>query len=144
MGFFKDFKAFLMKGDIVNLATAVIIGGAFGNVVKSFTNDILMPPIGMLLQGVDFKELTVTLKKAVPEHVIDGKTIPAVDAVTINYGMFVQVTLDFIIVGLCIFMVLKVYEKRKKKEAAAPAAPPAPTTEEKLLMEIRDLLKEKQ
>lgn len=144
MGFFKDFKAFLMKGDIVNLATAVIIGGAFGNIVKSFTNDILMPPIGMLLNGVDFKDLKVTLKEAVPETVVDGVTQKAVDAVTINYGNFVQITLDFIIVGFCIFLALKMYERTKKKEEAAPAAPPAPTNEEKLLAEIRDLLKTKQ
>lgn len=144
MGFFKDFKAFLMKGDIVNLATAVIIGGAFGNIVKSFTNDILMPPIGMLLNGVDFKDLKYTLKEAVPETVVDGVTQKAVDAVTINYGNFVQITLDFIIVGFCIFLALKMYERTKKKEEAAPAAPPAPTNEEKLLAEIRDLLKTKQ
>lgn len=144
MGFFKDFKAFLMKGDIVNLATAVIIGGAFGNIVKSFTNDILMPPIGMLLNGVDFKDLKYTLKEAVPETVVDGVTQKAVDAVTINYGNFIQITLDFIIVGFCIFLALKMYERTKKKEEAAPAAPPAPTNEEKLLAEIRDLLKTKQ
>ncbi|KGO81250.1 mechanosensitive ion channel protein MscL [Flavobacterium beibuense F44-8] len=144
MGFFKDFKAFLMKGDIVNLATAVIIGGAFGNIVKSFTNDILMPPIGMLLNGVDFKDLKLTLKEGVPETVVDGVTQPAIDAVTINYGNFVQITLDFVIVGFCIFLALKMYERTKKKEEAAPTAPPAPTNEEKLLAEIRDLLKTKQ
>ncbi|QEE48993.1 large-conductance mechanosensitive channel protein MscL [Flavobacterium alkalisoli] len=144
MGFFKDFKAFLMKGDIVNLATAVIIGGAFGNIVKSFTNDILMPPIGMLLNGVDFKDLKYVLKEGVPETVVNGETVAAVDAVTINYGNFIQITLDFIIVGFCIFLALKVYERTKKKEAETPAAPPAPTTEEQLLMEIRDILKTKQ
>lgn len=142
MGFLKDFKAFLMKGDIVNLATAVIVGGAFGKIVTSFTNDILMPPIGMMLDGVDFKELKYTLKAA-GEKVVNGEVVP-VEAVTINYGNFLQMILDFIIIGFCIFMVLKMYERTKKKEAAAPAAPPAPTTEEKLLMEIRDLLKTKQ
>ncbi|MEE1896962.1 large-conductance mechanosensitive channel protein MscL [Flavobacterium rakeshii] len=141
MGFFKDFRAFLMKGDIVNLSTAVIIGGAFGKIVSSFTNDILMPPIGMLLNGVDFKELKIVLKEAVPETVIDGKVIPGIDAVTVNYGSFIQVTLDFVIVGLCIFMVLKMYERTKKKEIAVPSAPPVPSNEEKLLTEIRDLLK---
>lgn len=144
MGFLKDFKAFLMKGDIVNLATAVIIGGAFSTVVKSFTNDILMPPIGMALQGVDFKDLSLTLREAQPETVIDGETVAALEAVTVNYGMFIQVTLDFIIMGFCIFLILKLYERTKKKEAVKPAAPPAPSTEEKLLMEIRDLLKTKQ
>ncbi len=144
MGFLKDFKAFLMKGDIVNLATAVIIGGAFSTVVKSFTNDILMPPIGMALQGVDFKDLSLTLREARPETIVDGETVAALEAVTVNYGMFIQVTLDFIIMGFCIFLILKLYEKTKKKEAVKPAAPPAPSTEEKLLMEIRDALKAKQ
>jgi|SRR5690606_1110085 len=144
MGFFKDFKAFLMKGDIVNLATAVIIGGAFGKIVTSFTNDILMPPIGMMLNGVDFKELKITLKEAVPETAVDEQIIPAIDAVTINYGSFIQVTLDFVIIGLCIFMVLKMYEKTQRKEAVVPAAPPVPSSEEKLLIEIRDILKSKQ
>lgn len=143
MGFIKDFKAFLMKGDIVNLGTAVIVATAFGNIVKSFTNDILMPPIGMMLGGVDFTELKYVLKEAQPEQVIDGETIAAVEAVTINYGSFIQVILNFIIIGFCIFMVLKMYEKSKKKEEAAPAAPPAPSAEEKLLTEIRDLLKSK-
>lgn len=143
MGFMKDFKAFLMKGDIVNLGTAVIVATAFGNIVKSFTNDILMPPIGMMLGGVDFTELKYVLKEAQPEQVIDGQTIAAVEAVTINYGSFIQMILNFIIIGFCIFMVLKMYEKSKKKEEAAPAAPPAPSAEEKLLTEIRDLLKSK-
>ncbi|TRZ42250.1 large-conductance mechanosensitive channel protein MscL [Robertkochia solimangrovi] len=142
MGFLKDFKAFLMKGDIVNLATAVIIGGAFGNIVKSFTNDILMPPIGMLLNGVDFKDLKLVLKDAVPESIVDGVTVPAAEAVTINYGNFIQITLDFIIIGFCIFLVLKMYERTQKKEDAA-TPPPAPSNEEKLLTEIRDLLKSK-
>ncbi|WP_159801163.1 large-conductance mechanosensitive channel protein MscL [Flavobacterium sp. MK4S-17] len=144
MGFLKDFKAFLMKGDIVNLATAVIVATAFGNIVKSFTDDILMPPIGMVLNGVDFTELKIVIKEAQPERVVNGETIAAVNAVSINYGNFLQIVLNFIIIGFCIFMVLKMYERTKKKEAAAPAAPPAPSTEEKLLMEIRDLLKSKQ
>lgn len=144
MGFLKDFKGFLLKGDIVNLATAVIVATAFGNIVKSLTNDILMPPIGLVLGGVDFTELKIILKEAQPEAVINGETIAAVEAVTINYGSFIQLVINFIIIGFCIFMILKVYEKRKKQEAAAPAAPPAPSTEEKLLMEIRDLLKTRQ
>lgn len=144
MGFLKDFKGFLLKGDIVNLATAVIVATAFGNIVKSLTNDILMPPIGLMLGGVDFTELKIILKEAQPEAIINGETIAAVEAVSINYGNFIQLVINFVIIGFCIFMILKVYEKRKKQEAAAPAAPPAPSTEEKLLMEIRDLLKTRQ
>lgn len=135
MAFFKDFKAFLMKGDIINLATAVIVGGAFGKIVTSFTNDILMPPIGMLLGDVNFTDLKLVLKEATTNAA--GEAIPAV---TINYGSFIQVILDFIIIGFCIFMVLKAYEKTKKKEEEAPA-PPAGPTQEELLAEIRDLLK---
>lgn len=135
MGFFKDFKSFLLKGDIVNLATAVIVGGAFGKIVTSFTKDVLMPPIGMLLGGVKFTELKYVLKEAV----VNGEEVVS-EAVTINYGIFIQTIMDFIIIGFCIFMILKAYEKSKKKEEEAPAAPAGPTQEE-LLAEIRDELK---
>ncbi|QLE01177.1 large-conductance mechanosensitive channel protein MscL [Galbibacter sp. BG1] len=135
MAFFKDFKAFLLKGDIVNLATAVIVGGAFGKIVTSFTTDILMPPIGMLLGGVKFSELKIVLKEAV----VQGEEV-ITEAVTVNYGLFIQTIIDFIIIGFCIFMVLKAYERTKKKEEEAPAAPKGPTQEE-LLIEIRDELK---
>lgn len=138
MGFLKDFKAFLLKGDIVNLATAVIVGGAFGKIVTSFTNDILMPPIGMLLGNTKFTSLKYVLKDAVTGA--DGAvTTPEV---AIRYGLFTQTIIDFIIIGFCIFMVLKAYEKTKKKEEAKPAAPKGPT-QEQLLAEIRDLLKNK-
>lgn len=132
-----------MKGDIINLATAVIVATAFGNIVKSFTNDILMPPIGMALGGVDFSELKYILKEAQPETVVNGETIAAVEAVSINYGNFIQIILNFIIIAFAIFMVIKAYTKTKKKEAEKPAAPPAPSTQEQLLMEIRDTLKSK-
>ncbi|WP_159022186.1 large-conductance mechanosensitive channel protein MscL [Formosa sp. L2A11] len=135
MAFFKDFKSFLLKGDIVNLATAVIVGGAFGKIVTSFTKDIIMPPIGMLLGDVNFADLKYILKEGATNAA--GVEVPAV---SINYGNFLQMVIDFIIIGLCIFMVLKAYEKSKKKEEAAPAAPAGPTQEE-LLSEIRDLLK---
>lgn len=135
MGFFQDFKSFLLKGDIVNLATAVIVGGAFGKIVTSITNDILMPPIGLLLGGVNFDDLKVVLKDAV----LDGDKV-VTEAVSINYGSFTQTIIDFVIIGFCIFMVLKAYEKSKKKKEEAPAAPAGPTTEE-LLAEIRDELK---
>ena len=143
MGFFSDFKAFLMKGEIVTLATAVIVGGAFGKIVTSFTNDVLMPPIGLLLGKVDFKNLKVVLQEGIPAVVENGAEIaPAVAEVSINYGAFIQTVFDFVIIGFCIFMVLKAYEKTKKKEATAAPAPVGPTQEE-LLMQIRDLLKEK-
>ena len=142
MGFISDFKAFLMKGEIVTLATAVIIGGAFGKIVTSFTNDVLMPPIGVLLGGVDFTDLKIVLQNGIPA-VMNGETevAPAVAEVAILYGSFIQTVLDFVIIGFCIFMVLKAYEKTKKKEAETPAAPVGPTAQEQLLMEIRDELK---
>ena len=141
MGFVSDFKAFLMKGEIVNLATAVIIGGAFGKIVTSFTNDVLMPPIGILLGKVDFKNLKVVLQDGIPAVMENGaEKVPAVAEVAINYGAFIQTVFDFVIIGFCIFMVLKAYEKTKKKEEAAPVVPAGPTQEE-LLTQIRDLLK---
>lgn len=135
MGFLQDFKSFLLKGDIVNLATAVIVGGAFGKIVTSITNDILMPPIGLLLGGVNFNDLSIVLKDAV----VDGENVVS-EAVSINYGAFTQTVIDFVIIGFCIFMVLKAYEKTKRKKVEAPAAPAGPTTED-LLAEIRDELK---
>lgn len=135
MGFLQDFKSFLLKGDIVNLATAVIVGGAFGKIVTSITNDILMPPIGLLLGGVNFNDLRVVLKDAV----IDGEKV-VTEAVSINYGAFAQTVIDFVIIGFCIFIVLKAYENTKKKKEEAPAAPAGPSTED-LLAEIRDELK---
>jgi len=135
MGFLQDFKSFLLKGDIVNLATAVIVGGAFGKIVTSITNDILMPPIGLFLGGVNFNDLSIVLKDAV----VDGENVVS-EAVSINYGAFAQTVIDFVIIGFCIFMVLKAYEKTKRKKVEAPAAPAGPTTED-LLAEIRDELK---
>jgi large conductance mechanosensitive channel len=138
MGFVSDFKAFLMKGEIVNLATAVIIGGAFGKIVTSLTNDILMPPIGLLLGKVDFKNLKVVLQDSTPAVMENGsQKAPAVAEVALNYGVFIQTIFDFVIIGFCIFMILKAYEKTKKKEEAVPAGP----TQEELLTQIRDLLK---
>ncbi|WGK95457.1 MULTISPECIES: large-conductance mechanosensitive channel protein MscL [Flavobacterium] len=143
MGFFADFKAFLMKGEIVNLATAVIVGGAFGKIVTSFTNDVLMPPIGLLLGKVDFKNLKLVLQEGVPAVVENGiQKAPAVAEVTLNYGAFIQTVFDFVIIGFCIFIVLKAYEKAQQKIhiKVQPAKGP---TQEQLLAEIRDLLKNK-
>ncbi len=136
MGFLKDFKTFLLKGDIINLATAVIIGSAFGKVVSSLVKDVLMPPIGYLTGGVNFTDLTFVMKEAIKE----GDTI--LPAVTINYGSFLQTIIDFLIIGFCIFMVLKAYERTKKPEAPKPEVPKGPSTEQ-LLTEIRDLLGKK-
>ena len=133
----KEFKSFVMKGNILDLAVAVIIGGAFGKIVSSFVNDILMPPIGMALGGVNFTDLVVTLKEAV----MDAAGEVTAPAVTMNVGIFVQAIIDFLIVAFVIFMVVKAYNNTQKKEEEAPAAPAAPSNEEVLLAEIRDLLK---
>jgi len=110
MGFVSDFKAFLMKGEIVNLATAVIVGGAFGKIVTSFTNDVLMPPIGLLLGKVDFKNLKVVLQDGIPAVMENGaEKVPAVAEVALNYGAFIQTVFDFVIIGFCIFMVFSWY-----------------------------------
>ena len=127
----KEFREFIMKGNILDLAVAVIIGGAFGKIVTSFVNDIIMPHIGLLLGGVNFTDLKMVLKAA------EGEA----EAVTLNYGAFVQNIVDFLIVAFVIFMVIKAYNNMQKKEEEAPAAPPEPSNEEKLLGEIRDLLK---
>ena len=140
--FLQDFKAFAMKGNVVDMAVGVIIGGAFGKIVSSVVADIIMPPIGLLVGGVNFTDLKWVLKPAVVQ---DGKEVAA--AVTLNYGNFLQVTFDFLIIAFSIFLFIKLLTKltaKKKSEAPAkPAAPPAPSKEEVLLTEIRDLLKEK-
>jgi large conductance mechanosensitive channel len=131
MGMMKEFKEFAMKGNVIDMAVGIIIGAAFGKIVTSIVTDIIMPPIGMLVGGVDFKDLKFVIQEAV------GVT----PAVSINYGNFIQVTFDFLIVAFSIFMVIKLMNSAKKKKEAAPAAPPAPTEDQKLLTEIRDLLK---
>jgi large conductance mechanosensitive channel len=142
MAFLQEFKAFAVKGNAIDMAVGVIIGGAFGKIVTSIVNDLIMPPIGWLIGGVDFKELKCELPinpMAVEEGV---EAVP----VTINYGNFIQTTLDFIIIAFCVFMLVRLIMKlsKKKEEAPKPApAPPAPSKEEVLLTEIRDLLKNK-
>jgi len=133
MSMMSEFKEFAMKGSVVDLAVGVIIGGAFGKIVASFVGDVLMPPIGMLLGGVDFKSLAITLKAA------EGKTA----AVMLNYGNFIQTVVDFTIVAFVIFMAIRAMNSLKRKEEAAPAPAPAPTTQEVLLTEIRDALRAK-
>ncbi len=126
-----EFKEFAMKGNVMDMAVGIIIGGAFGKIVSSFVNDVLMPPLGVLLGGVDFKDLAYTVQEAA------GDT----PAVTLNYGNFIQTALDFLIIAFAIFMMVKAMNSMKKKEEEAPAEPPKPSNEEALLSEIRDLLK---
>ncbi|WP_103069214.1 large conductance mechanosensitive channel protein MscL [Aquimarina sediminis] len=138
MGFFKDFKSFLLKGDIVALATAVVIGGAFNKIVGSAVADIIMPVIGVITGGTDFTQKFIALDGGEYATLAAAKEA---GAAVMTYGNLIQAIINFIIVGLFIFMVLKAYEKSKKKEEEeAPAAPAGPTQEE-LLAEIRDLLK---
>jgi large conductance mechanosensitive channel len=131
MGMMSEFRDFAVRGNVVDMAVGIVIGGAFGKIVSSFVNDVLMPPIGIMLGGVDFSELAFTLNAASGE----------VTAVTLNYGTFIQTLVDFIIIAFAIFMVVKAMNSLKKKKEAAPPAPPKPSAEESLLTEIRDLLR---
>lgn len=139
--FLQDFKSFAMKGNVIDMAVGVIIGGAFGKIVSSVVADIIMPPLGLLVGGVNFTDLKWVMK---PAEVVDGKEIAAV---TLNYGNFLQVTFDFLIIAFSIFLFIKLLTRltaKKEEEApAAPPAPPVPSKEEVLLTEIRDILKEK-
>lgn len=137
MGMLKEFREFAMRGNVVDLAVGVIIGAAFGKIVSSLVADIIMPPLGLLIGGVDFKQFHLVLREAKDN----------VPAVVMNYGSFLQNIFDFVIVAFAIFMAIKLMNKMRRKEVeepAAPAAPPAPTAEEKLLTEIRDLLSHQQ
>lgn len=137
--FINEFKEFAVKGNAVDMAVGVIIGGAFGKIVSSLVDDIIMPPIGWLIGGVNFSDLKVTLPTM-------DLGIEQLEPATINYGNFIQTTFDFVIIALCIFMIVKGINhlaRKKAEEPAKPATPPAPSDEEKLLTEIRDLLKDK-
>ena len=144
--FLQEFRDFAVKGNMIDMAVGIIIGGAFGKIVTSLVSDIIMPPIGLLVGGVNFTEWNVVLKEAVMEN---GEVITP--ALTLNYGNFIQVLFDFLIIALSIFFVIRGINKmkemtsKKKAEeaAAAPAPEPEPTKEEILLTEIRDLLKNK-
>lgn len=141
MKFFKEFKEFAMRGNVMDMAVGIIIGGAFGKIVSSLVSDVIMPPVGVLLGGVDFSELKLTLQQAQTDAA--GELIPAV---TLNYGLFINTIIDFVIVAFAIFLMIKAINsvhRKKAEEPAAPPAPPAPTKEEELLTEIRDLLKKK-
>ena len=146
MGLISEFKAFAMRGNVVDMAVGVILGGAFGTIVSSLVGDVMMPPIGMLLGGVDFSDLSLTLQPAVAEvKAAEGvAAVAAKEAVVIKYGLFINAIIKFVIVAFALFMLIKAMNtamnRMKKEEAAAPAAPPPPTKEQVLLGEIRDLL----
>jgi len=131
MSMMSEFKSFAMRGNVVDMAVGIVIGAAFGKIVTSFVKDVLMPPIGMMMGGVNFSDLAFVLQAATEE----------VAAVTINYGSFIQTVLDFIIIAFAIFMVIKAMNNMKKKEEAAPEEPAKPSAEVELLTEIRDSLK---
>ncbi|NOX82623.1 MAG: large-conductance mechanosensitive channel protein MscL [Alphaproteobacteria bacterium] len=131
MGMLKEFQDFAVKGNVVDMAVGIIIGGAFGTIVKSLVSDIIMPPIGVLMGGLDFSSLALTLKAATADA----------EAVTLNYGLFINNVISFVIVAWAVFMLVKGMNTLKKKEEAAPAEPPAPPRSEVLLEEIRDALK---
>ncbi len=137
MGFLKEFQSFAMRGNVMDMAVGVIIGGAFGKIVSSLVSDIIMPPVGVLVGGINFTDLVITLKQASVDAA--GQAIPAV---TINYGTFIQAIFDFIIIAFAIFMMIKgINNIHKKKAEEVAATPPEPTKQEQLLTEIRDLLK---
>jgi large conductance mechanosensitive channel len=131
MSMMSEFKSFAMRGNVVDMAVGIVIGGAFGKIVTSFVKDVLMPPIGMMMGGVNFSDLAYVIQAATEE----------VAAVTINYGAFIQTVLDFVIIAFAIFMVIRAMNNMKKEEVEAPAEPAKPSAEVELLTEIRDSLK---
>jgi large conductance mechanosensitive channel len=133
MSILQEFKEFAIKGNAIDMAVGIIIGASFGKIISSMVGDVIMPPIGVLVGGVDFTKLAVTLKESAGN----------VPAVTLNYGNFIQTMVDFTIIAFVIFLMVKLINSLKKKEAAAPVVAPEPTKEEVLLAEIRDLLKAK-
>ncbi|MFR9166972.1 MAG: large-conductance mechanosensitive channel protein MscL [Dysgonomonas sp.] len=135
MSVLKELKEFMTRGNVVDMAVGVIIGGAFGKIVSSLVSDVIMPPIGALLSGVNFQDLKLVIKQA---SIQGGEVVPAV---TINYGAFIQTVIDFVIIATVIFFAIKGINTLRKKQEEAPAEAPKPTKEEELLTEIRDLLK---
>ncbi|MDO3377582.1 large-conductance mechanosensitive channel protein MscL [Geoalkalibacter halelectricus] len=138
MGMVKEFKEFAMRGNVVDMAVGIIIGAAFGGIVTSLVNDVIMPPIGKVMGGVDFSNLFITLGAGDFASLAEAQ---AAGAATINYGIFINTLINFLIVAFAVFLLIKVINNMKRKEEAAPAAPPEPSVEQKLLAEIRDLLK---
>ncbi|MDO9141789.1 MAG: large-conductance mechanosensitive channel protein MscL [Methylobacter sp.] len=134
MSILQEFKEFAVKGNAIDMAVGIIVGASFGKIISSLVADVVMPPIGVLIGGVDFTNLAITLKEATE----------GAPAVTLNYGNFIQTMVDFTLIAFAIFMAVKLINSLKKKQEEAPAAPPEPSKEELLLTEIRDLLKNKQ
>ena len=150
--FFSEFKTFISRGNVVDMAVGVIVGGAFGKISTSLVNDVIMPAVSMLMGGVDFTAWKIVLKEAVMEMGADGVLVETAPEVAIKYGSLIAVIVDFLIIALSVFCVVKLINsmkakaeamKKKEQEQAAPPADPEPSAEEKLLCEIRDLLKNK-
>ena len=150
--FFSEFKTFISRGNVVDMAVGVIVGGAFGKISTSLVNDVIMPAVSMLMGGVDFTAWKIVLKEAVMEMGADGVLVETAPEVAIKYGSLIAVIVDFLIIALSVFCVVKLINsmkakaeamKKKEQEEAAPPADPEPSAEEKLLCEIRDLLKNK-
>jgi large conductance mechanosensitive channel len=137
MKWLQEFKTFAVRGNVVDMAVGLVVGAAFGKIVSSFVADVIMPPIGLLIGGVDFSKLAIEIKAAVPAI---GDTA-AKAAVTLNYGKFIQSIIDFTIIAFAIFMVINAINTLKRKEAAKPSEPPLPSPEVTLLTEIRDILR---
>lgn len=141
MKLFNEFKTFIQRGNVIDLAVGVIMGAAFGKIVNSVVADVLMPPIGYVVGGVKFTDLKYALpESSIPDPLNPGQMMKLAPA-SINYGNFLQATFDFLIISLCIFAIIKAMNSMKRAEEAAPTPPPEPTLTEKLLMEIRDTLK---
>ena len=140
MKILKEFRDFAVKGNVVDMAVGIIIGGAFGGIVTSLVNDVIMPPIGKLMKGVDFSNMFLVLGDGKFDSIAAAKEA---GVATLNYGLFINAAINFVIVAIAVFMLVKAVNAAKKKEEAKPAAPPAPSAEEKLLGEIRDILKSK-
>ena len=139
MAFFKEFKEFAMRGNVIDMAVGVVIGAAFGKIISSLVDDIIMPLVGVATGGMNFTDFKWVIQK----EIVDGKTQEVIQPlVTLNWGTWIQTIVDFIIVAFCIFVAVKAINSMRRKSEEAPPAPPAPTKEETLLTEIRDLLKQ--
>ena len=139
MAFFKEFKEFAMRGNVIDMAVGVVIGAAFGKIISSLVDDIIMPLVGVATGGMNFTDFKWVIQK----EIVDGKTQEVIQPlVTLNWGTWIQTIVDFIIVAFCIFVAVKAINSMRRKSEEAPAAPPAPTKEETLLTDIRDLLKQ--
>ena len=148
MGFISEFKEFAMRGNVIDMAVGIVIGGAFGKIVSSLVGNIVMPVVGMITGGTDFSEMKLVLQEGAEEvTAADGTVTPAVAEVAIGYGVFINTVIDFIIIAFAIFVVIKMMNTAKKKfekeKIEEPAKAPEPSAEEKLLMEIRDAIKAK-